>query len=447
MKQEESQPSGVGARMDAMPVTRLHLAATALCLVGFAFELFELSLGSVLAAVFSHPARGVSTAQLSWLLASVYIGAIVGAPVLGWLADRIGRRRVLAGALGWLALSSVWAAYSPDVVQLTCARVLAGVAVGAYPPLMMAYLTDLLPSGRRGPIILWAFGLAGLGLPASVFLVRELGAATPLGLEGWRFALLLGAVGAGVLGLVMLRLPESPRWLQAKGRDEEAERACRRFAGSATVLAARAVAPPAPAPREGGSAPASSASGTSPWSRLAPLFLLSPIATVTFPLLMGSVLTLRGFKLSDALLFVGLSTFGPTLGSLAAAGVVDRVERRLGLCVCAGLLLLSGGLFVVADSRFLLGLSAIVFGIGSILYVTSINLYAAELFPTPSRAGLSALAWSFNRVGAAASVLALVPLLKEQGPVTLFLVIAASLVLSMALLIASPRGLQRQAIA
>lgn len=447
MKQDEVRYLDVGARMDAMPLTALHLVAICLCMFGFAFDLFEMALGSVLAAVFSTPERAVGAGQLSWLLASVYLGAIIGAPGLGWLADRIGRRKVLCGALAWLALTSLWATASPDLLQLSVARTLSGIALGAYPPLMMSYLTDMLPARRRGPLILWSFGLAGLGLPAGVFFVRGLGASDPLGMEAWRLAFAVGTLGSGVLSLLMWWLPESPRWLQSRGREAEAQGICDRFARSAVLLPSTGVQA-VPVPRSVAVVDAAAVSvARSPWLRLVPLFLLSPLATVTFPVLMGTVLTLRGFHLSDALLFVGLSTFGPALGSIAASTFIDRIERRVALCACAVLLIVSGGAFVMVDSRMWLGVAAILFGVGSILYTTAINLYAAELFPTHSRAGSTALAWSFNRVGAAVSMLALLPLLKAQGPLVMFSFIAGSLVLSIGVLVTSPRGRARESVA
>lgn len=455
MKREDVRLADVDARMDRLPVTALHLAVVGVCATGFAFDLFEMAMGNVLGAVFAAPGSGVSPTQLSWLLASVYLGAIVGAPLLGHLSDRFGRRRMLAAALAWLTATSAWAMCSGDVVQLTVARVLSGIALGAYPPLMMSYLTDLMPSRHRGRLILWTCGLAALGLPGGVFLVRSLGSAAPLGVEPWRWAFLLGTLGAGVVSLLVLRLPESPRWLRARGRHGAAEAACRRFersrvvrlAGGAAETAGAGATEASAGAGAGAAAAAAPADPRSPWPWVTGLFFLSPFATVAFPLLMGTVLTARGFRLSDTLLFVGLSTFGPAIGSIASAWIADRVERRLALGVCAVAMIASGWAFVGVESRFWLGVAAVVFGIAAILYTTAINLYAAELFPTRQRASGTATAWACNRIGAAIGLLALLPLLQRQGALVMFGVIGGSLVLSLALLVAAPRGRVGQAVA
>src|SRR5262245_46576042 len=74
--------------LNELPVTRLHLFILVACAVGFSFDLAEIAFGSILSAIFSAPPHQVDGTQLSWLLASVYVGAIAGAPLLGWLADK-----------------------------------------------------------------------------------------------------------------------------------------------------------------------------------------------------------------------------------------------------------------------------------------------------------------------------------------------------------------------
>ena len=441
MRQGELDHLDVGHRLDRLPVTALHVAAVALCALGFSFDLFEIGLGNVLSAVFSAPPHAVAPRDLSLLLSSVYVGAVVGAPLLGWCADRHGRRTTLAAVLLWLSAASLAAALSRGVVELGAARVLAGLALGAYPPLMMSYLTDLLPPRRRGLLTLVCIAVASLGPPAGVFLVRWLTPLQPLGIEAWRWAFYVGTAGSLLAGLLFFRLPESPRWLMARGRLDEAEAACGRFERSRSVLSAGAE----PAAQAVGAGP--DTPSRSPWPRVAAMFLLSPWSTVAFPLLMGAVLMQKGFKLSDTLLFVGLSTFGPFVGTFAASFVVDRIERRLALGACAVLLLGSGLVFVASGTPLWLILSSTLFGLVSSLYTSALTLYAAEVFPTRVRATSLAGAWALNRVGAAVAPLVLLPLLRGGGAMAMFAVIAVALVATLAVLALSPRGQQRRPVA
>src|SRR5690606_4081365 len=93
------------------------------------------------------------------------------------------------------------------------------------------------------------------------FLVRWLTPLQPLGIEAWRWAFILGSVGALVVGAALFFLPESPRWLASRGRAAEAERAFERFTRSA------ALAPGMPAPEP---VPAAAASTPKPAEPAAP---------------------------------------------------------------------------------------------------------------------------------------------------------------------------------
>src|SRR5882724_12506129 len=223
------------AQLDRLPVTPLHLAIAAVCALGLMFDVIEAALGNALSAVFSSPPHQVAPYQLSLLLGSVFAGGAIGAPLLGWFADRHGRRLALGASLLALTATSLMAAASSDIAWLTIFRALSGMALGAYPPLMVAYLSDVLPPARRGMLILLVGAIGFLGAPAVIFLVRWLTPLQPFGLEGWRCALIIGAIGAAAVGIAFRKLPESPRWLSTTARDAEAATVYARFLRSAGI--------------------------------------------------------------------------------------------------------------------------------------------------------------------------------------------------------------------
>jgi putative MFS transporter len=434
--------AAIGARLDHMPVTRLHCVAIALCATGFAFDLFEIALGTVLSAVFTGAPHRAAPAQIAVLLASVYVGATLGSPVFGWMADRFGRRVMLMSMLMVLALTSLAGAGSSNVGELSLWRCLAGLALGAYPPLMISYLTDILPAGRRGALIMVTIAIGTLGPATGIFIVLALLPLQPMGVEAWRWGMAGAGTGAGLIGMLFVALPESPRWLQSRGRTADAEAQCLRFDRSPSVLPARA-----PLPQDSSTVAAAPASPWRSWSLLAALYFLSPWATVAFPLMTGVILTQKGFRLSDTLLYVGLSNFGPLLGTLLVALGVDRIGRRAALAICAGVMMATGWLFVSSNTPIWLIAGSFGFSLVSILAVTLLNLYGSELFPTQSRATALSAAWAFNRVGAACAPLLLLPLLGSTGPKAMFLVIALSLCLNVALLTIAPPGRPRRSVA
>ncbi len=442
-----AEAAGLAAQLDGLGLRRLHLVLLACCTFGFAFDLYEIGIGNALAAVFSAAPHRVPPQQLAWLLASLYVGATVGAPAFGWLADRLGRRKVLCLLLGLMGLSAAVASMTQSVAQLAVVRALMGTTVGAFPPVLFAYLTDLLPPARRGSLLFLMTAVAFLGAPAGIFLMRGLGPEPLLGLDAWRWTLIAGAAGALLCAALLARMPESPRWLAAKGRFEAAQAGLQRFSRSRPV--GRRPSSPQAAGVQAGTAPLRAGPGgrrpVVPLLWL--LFLLSPWATVAFPLLSGAVLSSKGIRLSDTLLFVGLSTFGPVLGTLASAHHIDAVGRRLALGGCALAMGIAGAAFVSSSSATGFVLASGAFSVFAAIFVPTLTTYAAELFPTGRRAGALAGCWAFNRAGAAMAPLVLLPLLASQGASAMMAVIAGTLAAATALLLLLPGGREGQAVA
>jgi MFS transporter, putative metabolite:H+ symporter len=447
----------IAARLDRLPLTPLHARIIIVCALGLFFDLGEATLSNTFAATFSAPPRQVAPFQLSLLLASVFVGGALGAPLFGLIADRHGRRLALTAALLMLSVTSLAAASSPDLPWLTACRTLSGLALGAFPPLMTAYLSDVLPPARRGMLILIAGALGIFGAPAVIFLVRWLTPLQPLGLEAWRWALLLGSTGAAILGAMFWRLPESPRWLAAAGRPT-ATAAMRRFersAGSrgappsdvdATEQGAR-IGPKRLAPRSIWSA-MSDRQHRGRLVLLSAMLFLSPWATIGFPLLSGAVLVEKGFRVADSLFYLGIAMLGPSVGALVASPVIDRVERRATLALCAGALAVVGLCFAGSAQPVPLMAAGCAFTLIGTVYAATLSVYGAELFPTELRASASSAAWAVGRVASTLVPLALLPLLDTGGATAMFGVIAAALIASAVLVLArGPRGLAGKPVA
>lgn len=432
-------PPTVAERLDRVPFTRLHAFAVVLCALGFGFDLLEMMLGSALAAVFSSPPQVAAAAQLSMLLSSVFVGGAIGAPLSGWLADRHGRRLTLIGLLLLLSAASLGAAFGSDITSVTAWRCVSGLALGGFPPLVITYLTDLLPAGRRGPFMMATIGAATLGPAAGIFLIRALTPLQPLGLEAWRWGFIFGAAGSGLAGLLFLLLPESPRWLAGRLRMSDADRACLRFERSPALLPAAV-----PAQR---TATADVRAPRRSWPLAAALSFLSPWSTVAFPLLSGAILAQKGFKVSDTLLYIGLSTFGPFFGNLLVATVIDSFGRRAAMVACSIGMMVAGTVFVASGTAVLLIASSFAFTLLVSMQLSFLNLYLSELFPTETRGRAVAGAWGFNRVGAALGPLLLLPVLHGKGAYTMFAVIVATLLAGLVLLVFAPSGAARRPVA
>ncbi|MDB5535943.1 MAG: hypothetical protein JWQ65_818 [Devosia sp.] len=408
---------------DQLPLTWLHLLVVFACAFGFCFDLAEIAFANILSAIFSAPPNKVDGQTLAWLLAAVYVGAIAGAPLGGWLADRYGRRFTMILTLLLLALTSTAAAFSPGMLFLIVARGLSGLALGAYPPLMTAYLADILPPARRGPLVMVAIAIGYIGPPAMIFMVRWLTPIAPFGLDAWRWAFLVGGVGAALCALLFWAVPESGRWLIGKGNVIGARKTLSAYQRSRTALPF--LAPTAAQAIDSG--------------KLAPQtfrrrvgflmvsYFLTPWATVGFTLLAGAVLIQKGIKVQDSLLYVGISNFGPIFGTILGSFLIDRVNRKVALVILAGLLAVVGLAFGAVTDAAPLMTTGLIFNLLTSAFLPVLVLYAAELFPTAQRGLATSLAWTSNRVGSAIVPLALLPLLQTAGPVPMFAVIAITL--------------------
>jgi sugar porter (SP) family MFS transporter len=142
------------------------------------------------------------------------LGAVAG----GAITDRIGRRSTLLYGGVLFILGSVLAPLSPDVGTLIIARALLGVAIGFTSVTAPVYVSELSPPQSRGMLI----GLYQFALTAGIALADLVGYALA-GQHAWRLMFGFGAIPALLFFLMVLTVPESPRWLLAHDRQVEAE--------------------------------------------------------------------------------------------------------------------------------------------------------------------------------------------------------------------------------
>ncbi|SOE49817.1 MFS transporter [Orrella dioscoreae] len=157
-----------------------------------------------------------------------FLGMLVGAFVLGRLADRIGRRPVLLGAIVIDAVFGIASAFAPDLTWLIVLRFLTGVGVGGTLPVDYAMMAEFLPAQRRGR---WLVGLESFWAVGTVALAL-LALAVSGDPESWRTIFLVTSLPA-LAGIVLrLSVPESPFYLNKQGRTADAHAVLRRVARS-----------------------------------------------------------------------------------------------------------------------------------------------------------------------------------------------------------------------
>ncbi len=150
---------------------------------------------------------------------SLLLGCAAGAGIAGWLSDRFGRRRVLLLAAALFGVSSLAAALPRNLNEFVAARLLAGLATGIASVLAPLYISENAPAGIRGRLVTFDQLAIVAGILLSYVVNWSLAG---LGPSSWRWMFAAAAVPAAGLGLALLFVPESARWLVKEGRRGEA---------------------------------------------------------------------------------------------------------------------------------------------------------------------------------------------------------------------------------
>lgn len=200
-------------------------------IAGLGGILYGYDMGIIAAAlIFVRDVFKLSTQMQEMVVSMVLVGAMLGAIIGGSVADRIGRRATLLWGGGLFLVGSILASLSPDVFLLIVARTLLGLAIGFTSVTAPVYVSELAPPQSRGGLIsLYQFALT-LGIA-----VADLVGYWLAGQQGWRLMFGMGALPAALFLLMVLTLPESPRWLFAQNRAAEAQYILRTYTNEAGV--------------------------------------------------------------------------------------------------------------------------------------------------------------------------------------------------------------------
>ncbi|WP_128913011.1 sugar porter family MFS transporter [Granulicella sibirica] len=201
-------------------------------IAGLGGLLYGFDMGIIAAAlIYVRSTFALSTQMEEAVVSVVLVGAMLGAISGGMIADRIGRRATLVCGGAIFVLGSVLAPWSPNVGALIFARGLLGIAIGFTSVTAPVYVSELAPPQSRGMLIgLYQFALT-LGIA-----LADLTGYWLAGQHAWRLMFGIGAVPAVFFLLMVMTVPESPRWLYAQNRIDEAEAVLKTYTDQAGAL-------------------------------------------------------------------------------------------------------------------------------------------------------------------------------------------------------------------
>ena len=283
---------------------------------------------------------------------AILLGCAFGAFAAGRLADLIGRKTVMLIAAALFVVSAIWAGAADSSAHFIIARFIGGLGVGAASVLTPAYISEVTPASIRGRLssvqqIMIITGLTG-AFVANYALAANAGGSTAefwLGFPAWRWMFWLQVVPAAIYLFALLLIPESPRYLVVKNRDEKALAVLTRLfgaeAGARKVAEIRAslAADHKPSFRDLLD-PATRKVRPIVWAGLI-LAVFQQLVGINIVFYYGATLWQSvGFSENDALLInIGSGSLS-ILACLAAMAVIDRIGRK------PLLLIGSAGMFV-----------------------------------------------------------------------------------------------------
>ncbi|QDY80290.1 MFS transporter [Streptomyces qinzhouensis] len=200
----------------------------AIATVTLVFDGYDLVVyGTVVPTLLRDPDQlgPLTTAQAGALGSYALVGVMVGALAAGAIGDRVGRRRIMLVNLVWFSVGMALTSFATSVTAFGILRFFTGIGVGALVATVGALTAEFAPPNRRN----YYNAIVYSGIPAGGVLAALM-ALFASDAIGWRGLFLIGALPLILLfPAALVRLPESPKWLQARGYEERAREVSERI--------------------------------------------------------------------------------------------------------------------------------------------------------------------------------------------------------------------------
>src|SRR6266852_3561196 len=216
-----SAASSIAARIERLPLGRFHRRFIALVSLGIFFDLYDVFIVAYIGAALQQSGF-LSLRQFSVFVAAGFLGMFFGTIVFGMGSDRMGRRSAFITLLLIYSVFTLAGAFAPSAGWLIALRFLAGLGIGAEIVVIDTYVTEIVPSHARGRYVAITQVVGFCAVPVAAVLSRLL-VPTHFLFAGWRWVMIIGGSGALLSWWFRRNLPESPRWLESRGRITEAE--------------------------------------------------------------------------------------------------------------------------------------------------------------------------------------------------------------------------------
>lgn len=393
-----TQKIDIGLFLDNSPLLGMQklvifMSAMAIILDGFDSQLIGFAIPKLI------DEWGVSRAAFSSVLAAGLIGMAMGMACGGYLADRIGRSRVLATSCLLFGTATILIGFALNLESLTILRFIAGLGIGAALPCAATLTAEYTPARQRTMAITLTIVCFPLGgMIAGIF------AAWVLSNHGWQWLFWFGGSMPVLLSLMLfVFLPESPRYLaRHQRRWPELIHILKRMGHTLSESSEFADSAECATPKKLGFKALFQAAFARDTIAICLAFFSVVLSLYGAFSWLPAVLSAAGLSMALASQALAAYNLGGVLGSLFCAYAITRCGSRIPLLICASLAALSAFAMLGLDISNHAGLAIAGFGInGFFVNAVQTSLYGlcAYVYPTEVRATGMATALAFGRLG------------------------------------------------
>ena len=369
--------------------------------------------------------------QTGLILSAGYLGQVLGAIFFGWLAERIGRLRVLLFTVLLFVSMDLACIFAWGALSMMAFRFIQGIGTGGEVPVASAYINEYVGSKGRGRFfllyeVMFLLGLVGAGLIARALVPTF----------GWKAMFIVGLIPAVIMLPLRFFMKESPRWLASKGRYAEADAIVSHLEQRAIETGHDLSEPKKIQASTGKALPSQWGelfSGVyktrtiSIWAMWFTSYVVANGMITWLPTLYRQTFNL---SLETSLTYGLLTSIAGVIASIACALLIDKVGRRrwyIAAFLAAPVPLVALALLGATSPTEVLILAGLAYAIVQTI-TFSLYLYSAELYPTRLRALGTGLGSAWLRLGSSAGPLVVGWTMAYAGLQYVFAVFAAVLV-------------------
>jgi putative MFS transporter len=381
--------SAIPERIDRLPLSRETWRIMFLVGIAWLIESYDIGIiGNVLPSLGQQ--YQLNSFSQGLLAVASTLGIVLAVIPSGWLADRVGRKKVLIFGTAWYGVFSLLCGFMPNVPSLIIMRIVAGLGMGAVFPIPYTIAAELTPRRFRGAMAAILDSCLSFGYFLAPLIAFAVIPQLP-GVFGWRVLFFIGGLPLLFVPVLLKWMPESPRWLQTQGRMLEADQIVSGIENAVEQRTGKALPELAIEtnvnPVESMSSPALIfrrdylKRTLMMWISFACiLFIFYAIQTYT-----PTVLLKQGYGLSNAFLLTTIIVIASIPGKYLAGYTMERFGRKFTLVsftlIAAASAILFGYAHGVGIALFC-GCVMSFFGIG---VDPAIKMYGAEQYPTSIR--------------------------------------------------------------